>query len=58
VRVKDGSLAADGDYYNTFEDYESHVMLIMGATDPEIARSIIIAWPSARAWFQKKARLP
>jgi hypothetical protein len=41
VRVTDGCLAADGKYYDTFEQYEDHVMSVTGTTDPDLALSLI-----------------
>jgi hypothetical protein len=54
IRVKDGSIAADGAYYRTFEEYESHLMSVTGATDPDIARSIINALARSQGVISEK----
>jgi hypothetical protein len=41
VLVKDGNIAADGKYYDTIEEYQSHVMSVTGITDPELALFIL-----------------
>jgi hypothetical protein len=54
VRVKDGSIAADGDYYETFEEYENHLMSVTGINDPDSARYIINALARSQGVISEK----
>jgi hypothetical protein len=54
VRVKDGCIAADGDYYNTFEEYESHLMSVTGINDPDGSRYIINALARSQGVVSEK----